>query len=457
MNSQVRVRAVSTTLILVGLMLTYIALPSDSTVNIFAVAAVGVGLSLSIAIAIEATSGVRSLIRVDILMFAVLYGLTFLEFLFPQSNIDTVVSPATATSGTLAAFLGFAGLAIGRHLVPWRNKSEVAAYTDVPPRQIFRLFVLAALVGYLHILLAVHFDPLEMLRQMALPRFWQSWSRARYGGDWYTLLVEVGALIYLIPPLSGLIYARARDFGTSQKIIVTIVILVTFYYGFTTGTRNILAVYVITFFGAYFLNREKISVWRVGLQGAAILALLLFVTSYMLEFRNVGISNFSFSDRSRDTLFIDNNMVVISQLTNAFPNQYDFLGFEIPYHAVIHPIPRALWPEKPEGLSVTVESIAGTTQATISSTFIGEAYMTRGMLGVILAGILLGAAGEMWNRVGRNTNSPFAQLLYVSGFFCAAITMRSILWMSVTMLPTIALWLYGRLWLSRTALRARTR
>ena len=319
------------------------------------------------------------------------------------------------------------------------------------------MFVLAALVGYLHILLAVHFDPLEMLRQMALPRFWQSWSRARYGGDWYTLLVEVGALIYLIPPLSGLIYARSRDFGTSQKIIVTIVILVTFYYGFTTGTRNILAVYVITFFGAYFLNREKISVWRVGLQGAAILALLLFVTSYMLEFRNVGISNFSFSDRSRDTLFIDNNMVVISQLTNAFPNQYDFLGFEIPYHAVIHPIPRALWPEKPEGLSVTVESIAGTTQATISSTFIGEAYMTRGMLGVILAGILLGAAGEMWNRVGRNTNSPFAQLLYVSGFFCAAITMRSILWMSVTMLPTLALWLYGRLWLSRSALRARTR
>src|SRR5262245_11020946 len=141
-------------------------------------------------------------------------------------------------------------------------------------------------------------------------------------------------------------------------------------------------------------------------------------------------------------------MVVVAQITQTFPSQYDYLGMEIPVNALIHPIPRALWPEKPEGLSVTIESIAGTNQATISSTFVGEAYMSGGMFGVLLAGLLLGAVAELWNHLGRKSGSPFAQLLFASGFLCAAISMRSLLWTFVTALPTIALWLYGKLWLS---------
>src|SRR6202020_896905 len=101
-------------------------------------------------------------------------------------------------------------------------------------------------------------------------------------------------------------------------------------------------------------------------------------------------------------------------------------------------IPRAIWPGKPDGLSVTIESIAGTNQATISSTFVGEAYMSGGMLGVFLAGLLFGVAAQLWNRVGYDAHEPFAQLLYASGFMCAAMTMRSLLWVTVTMLPTLA-------------------
>src|SRR5262249_30702088 len=99
---------------------------------------------------------------------------------------------------------------------------------------------------------------------------------------------------------------------------------------------------------------------------------------------------------------------------------------------------------------VTIESIVGATQATVAATFIGEAYVSGGMLGIVLAGILFGVAAEMWNRVGRETSSAFAQLLYASGFLCAAISMRSFQWTFVTMLPSIALWLYGRLWLGRS-------
>src|SRR5262249_15637249 len=140
-------------------------------------------------------------------------------------------------------------------------------------------------------------------------------------------------------------------------------------------------------------------------------------------------------------------MVIISRITEMFPNSYGFLGFEIPYYSLVHPIPRVLWPGKPDGLSVSIEAALGADPATVTfaSTFVGEAYMSGGLLAVLAAGLVLGAVAELWNRVGSNENSPFAQLLYASGFLCAALTMRSISWMSVMALPTLALWIYGKL------------
>ena len=73
--------------------------------------------------------------------------------------------------------------------------------------------------------------------------------------------------------------------------------------------------------------------------------------------------------------------------------------------------------------------------------------MSGGLMAVLFASLLFGAVAEIWNRVGRNITSPFAQVLYASGFFCAAITMRSMLWTMTTMLPTLALYLYGKFWL----------
>src|SRR6516225_5169876 len=118
---QASITAMSTLALLCGLAVTCLSLTSTHAVGVFAPAAIGVGLSLSLATGIEARAGVRSLIRVDILALWVLYGLTLLEFLFPQSDVDAVVSPEAATSGTYAVLLGFAGLALGRHLVPRRR------------------------------------------------------------------------------------------------------------------------------------------------------------------------------------------------------------------------------------------------------------------------------------------------------------------------------------------------
>jgi uncharacterized membrane protein YidH (DUF202 family) len=182
--------------------------------------------------------------------------------------------------------------------------------------------------------------------------------------------------------------------------------------------------------------------------------LLLASAYYMLDFRQIGLGRYldrgaPFVKDEGETLFIDDGLVNISRLTGVFPDRHDFLGLEIPYHALIHPIPRAIWPGKPEGLTVSIEEALGARQTTLAATFVGEAYMSGGYLGVILASLLFGAAAARWNKVEQAARTNFDIALYASGFFAIALSMRSLLWLSVAILPTLALWIYGRWHLRR--------
>ena len=134
---------------MLGLAATWLALPSTDPESIFDTAAIGVGIALLSATAMEAFSGVRALIRTDNLMLWVLYGLTLLEFLFPQPDVNTAVSVEAATRGTGAVLLGFFGLVLGRHLIPKRPNSNLPV--EFGSGQLFALFILAFFIGYLHI------------------------------------------------------------------------------------------------------------------------------------------------------------------------------------------------------------------------------------------------------------------------------------------------------------------
>jgi len=402
---------------------------------------------------VEAMSGVRALIRTDNLMLWVLYGLTLLEFLFPQLEVNGAVGSEAAARGTNAVMLGFFGLVVGRHLIS--KRPSLNRPLEFAPGHLFALFMLAFLIGYLHIFIAVDFNPVEMIEQMSLPRFSQSWGRGKIGGA-YSLLYELNLLIYLLPPAAGLIFARARQFSILQKAIVGVILGLTFYYAFAMGTRNVLGTYVIAMLGAYFLSKPDLKLKQVLMIGVPIAAALLFASTLMLEFRSTGgVTALTSEARHYDTLYIDHNIVNISNLTNVFPDAVGYLGLEIPYQTLIKPIPRAFWPGKPEGLSTGIEEALGVTDGvtTLSCTFVGEAYMAFGLIGVLIASLMFGAAAELWNRIGQDAGSSFSQILYASGFLCAAMAMRSMIVMAPYMLPTLALWLFGRFWLSRSRSR----
>jgi oligosaccharide repeat unit polymerase len=249
--------------------------------------------------------------------------------------------------------------------------------------------------------------------------------------------------IYLIPPLAGVIMGRRKRYGIFQLIAVALGALFVFFYGFTSGTRNLLASYLVTFLigYAFALPKER----RKEIVPACIAcAVILFVsTTIMLRFRNVGFKDWMKNGPpngapDEKSLFVDYNLWAITQLVEVFPAKHDYLGWEVPYLALIRPIPRAIWPSKPEGMSLSIEDALGTEGMTVAASFAGEAYMAGGMIAVLACGIFFGAATGWWSHLSSPKNSEMGLLIYASGFFAAVISMRSLFVFTTALMPTVA-------------------
>jgi oligosaccharide repeat unit polymerase len=247
----------------------------------------------------------------------------------------------------------------------------------------------------------------------------------------------------LLPPLAGAILAQRQRYSAFSKLFVVSVLLLTLFMGFAGGTRNVFITYVITFVAAYLLIKPRLT-WKKALSaGLPAVLLCIFATYQMLQVRTVGIGGVDYEEFS-SPIAIDYNLVNISRLTEVFPDKHAYLGLEIPYQALIRPIPRAIWPGKPTGLSLGIEEALGAEGLTLAVSFIGEMYMSGGYIAIIVASILFGALAAKWNRMGNNLNSNIRLIVFASGFFAAGLTMRSFLSAAPTLLPTLALYLYTR-------------
>lgn len=400
--------------------------------------------ALAFALFIEGQGGLRFLIRADLFMLLVLFLLTFLEFLFPQATLVAEMTLEGAQTAVSAAAVGFAGITLGRHAFKMRQPPPDTQAVNLTPGQMIGLFFVCFFFGFLHIFLSVNFDIGEAIYQMSRPRFSQPWTRARLGG-FAALMNELELLIYLLPPLAGAVFAQARKYNMFHKAIVVTILAFVFYYGLSGGTRNIFMTYVITFAASYTLFQPRLTLLRVVRVAVPTMAVSWFALYYLPELRTVGITEFSQAAERTKAVYVDLNMVNVANITGVFPRMAPFLGFEVPYITFIRPIPRALWPSKPEGLSFSIEEALGVgDNLTLSATFIGEFWMAGGFLAIGIASLLIGVVASAWNRVGMFATTNLQLIYFASGFFAAGICMRSFMSVAPTLLPTLFLYVLMR-------------
>lgn len=407
-------------------------------------AAMGTAISLAISVVFDLRAGVRNLIRADLLAVLAFYFLTLFEFLFPQPTFNLLISIPVTRTGILVCAVGLIGLLLGRHLVNLRKQPfERLRTAEIPAGWMLLIFWVSCFLGYLDMLLAVNFNVAEMIDWFMAPRFSQPWQRGRLG-DWKAIVHELALFMYLAPPLGGIMIARRQRYGRNQLFFVVCALLLTFFYGFSSGTRNVFAAHLVTFIIGYSFALPPARRRELLILSAAGAVLMLGATVLMLQFRNIGFKNYLRGSYERvpvaekKSMFVDYNLYAICRLVEVFPKQTAYLGWEVPYLALVRPIPRALWPGKPEGMSKSIEDAMGVQGLTIAASFAGEAFMAGGWIAVLAFGLFFGALAGWWSFLASPRNSELGILIYASGFFAAVISMRSLFVFTTALLPTLA-------------------
>ncbi len=428
----------------IGIIFTMLTLNGWAPSDIARYAAIGTGISIAASVFFDLKLGVRNLQRADLFAILAYYFLTLFEFLFPQRAFNKMLSPALAYDGSIICMVGFLGLFIGRHLfVPKRQPFRTTLTHEIPRSMMLWLFWGAFLIGYSNMLTAVKGDVWEMIQQFMGPRFSQPWSRERLG-NWSALLYELSMFIQFVPPLAGIILARRHRYPAIHLFLIIAAFLLTLFYGFSSGTRNVFATYLVTFLIGYSLARPPHHNFELAVLASSFAVLMCFATFAMLQFRDIGMKEYldpryvapsSQTAPEAKTLYVDYNLFSICKLAEFFPATHEFLGFEIPYQALIRPIPRAIWKNKPIGLSMSIEDALNVEGLTLSASFAGEAYMSGGTTTVFIIALVLGGFMGWWGSLSSPHNSEIGHLVYASGFFAAVISMRSLFVFTTALLP----------------------
>ena len=430
-------RADATLAAIVGLVITAFAMANDSdphSSHLAHTSSVGVLFALIASFAFEARGGLKNLIRPDLVGILALYYLTLYEFLFPQPYFDTSMGNLDAVRlGLWAVIIGFIGIFTGRHLVPQgRQPFEEIMTKPVPSSWLSAILWVSFFLGFLYVLMGAEFSVATVIESVMRARFDQPWVRGKFGG-WKELINEFSLLLYLIPPLVGLMFGKRERYSALNLTLSLLALLWVLFFGFASGTRTVFAAYLITFLIAFAFSSPPQRRAQVLIVAVVCGALMVMATRVMLDMRTIGLKRWLDGERQvqmtrqNSSVFVDDNLLAISVLTQYFPKQNGghYLGFEIPYLALIRPIPRAIWPGKPKGMSIQIEDIFNVRGVTIAATFVGEAYMSGGLFAVALEGLVLGILATYWNRFASQKNSELGLLVYSSGFFAVTITMRS--------------------------------
>lgn len=289
-----------------------------------------------------------------------------------------------------AMWLGAAGQ-------PWRMPKWIAEVASRPmdTRTIGRLIPVCFIFGMFNYAYAVDFDIPRMFSYLGAPRWNVPWGRNQLGG-WDAFLDQMQYFGYVLPSLTTLYIAR-RGFGPPAVMAILVTGIMLLFLG-QGGGRRIIGVTVGAAILVWIQNQKTINFRQLGVVAASAVVLLT-VMQFMLNIRTVGYAEFSFRGASEyDYLHVDDNFLRLAQVIDIVPAEHPYVEFQQIWFTLVRPVPRVFWPGKPIDPGFDLPSIVGMTGVSLSTSIIGEWYLSYGWLAVIFGGWLHG-------RLARTANT----------------------------------------------------
>ena len=347
-------------------------------------------------------------------------------------------------SAMLAVGLSASAMWLGAIGSPWPLPKWLSSVAARPLDQatVRRLIPVCFFLGMLNYMYATNFNLTEMFSYLGENRWAAPWGRGQLGG-WGSFIDQMPYFGYVLPSLTALIIVKRGlfKFESLLAIAATAIMLLFLSQG---GGRRIIGVTV----GA------AIIVWvqaQPGMQmrkmiGSLVAVIgLLWAMQFMLNIRTQGYQSFIQDGSDYDYLHVDDNFLRLAQTMQIIPAERDYVYSKQIVFAVIRPVPRVFWPNKPIDPGFDLPAILGMKGVSLSSSIIGEWYITYGWLAMLIGGWLHGRLALTANQLrelGRSAQNPIvfalAIMILVSG-------MRSMQDLVIMSYAIIAWWGVNRL------------
>jgi hypothetical protein len=351
---------------------------------------------------------------------------------------DSAIRDAFIAIGVSAAamWVGMAGQ-------PWpipRWLQQVAT-RSMDTRTVWRLVPVCFLIGMSNYAYAVDFDIPRMFSYLGGQRWAAPWGRGQLGG-WNAFLDQMQYFGYILPSLTALLIAR-RGFNVQAwvSIVLSSIMLAFLSSG---GGRRIIGITAGAAIIVWIQAQQVLKVRRLAIAAAAAIGLLAGM-QFMLNIRSQGYEAFVFRGESEyDYLHVDDNFLRLAQVIQIVPAEHPHVGFQQIWFTLVRPVPRVLWPGKPIDPGFDLPSIVGMKGVSLSTSIIGEWYLTWGWLAVIFGGWLHGRLARTVNTFRERDEYRVNPIVYGLAVMVLVAGMRSMQDLVIMSYALVALWIANR-------------
>jgi oligosaccharide repeat unit polymerase len=309
-------------------------------------------------------------------------------------------------------------------------------------RTIVRIFSVCFALGMFNYLYSVNFDPVAMFSFLGENRWSAPWAREQFGG-WDAFLDHAQYFGYVLPSLAALLVVRRGWLRLETWLAIGAAVIMVLFLA-QGGGRRIIGVTIGAAILVWALAQPKLNLRRISIVVVAVSG-VLWLMQFMLESRMAGYQNYAEQGSKLEYLHVDDNFLRLAQIIDIVPEEHPYLHLDQITYVLVRPIPRVFWEGKPKGPGFDLAETLGLKEISLSSSIIGEWYLSLGWLTVLLGGWLHGRLASTANVLLKGrvvANNPIVYALAVMVLVAGIRSMVDLVIMSYAILA----W-YGVLWI----------
>jgi oligosaccharide repeat unit polymerase len=327
---------------------------------------------------------------------------------------------------------------------PWKAPNWLVEVTNRPLEAptIRRLVPICFLLGMFNYAYSVDFDIPEMFSYLGANRWSAPWSRGQLGG-WNAFFDQMPYFGYVLPSLTALLIARQglARFTTVMAIGCSIIMLLFLTQG---GGRRLIGVTVGAALLVWVQAHPGMRLKNIIIVGVGTIA-LAWTSQFILNIRTGGLQSFLERGSEYDYLHVDDNFLRLAQVIEIVPAQHPYVGSGMVVYAIVRPIPRVFWPNKPVDAGFDLPTAVGMRGVSLSMSIIGEWYIGWGWMAIVIGGWLHGRLAKVANMLRDQGISSRNPIVYGLAVMVLVAGMRSMLDLIIMSYALVAWWGVNRL------------